>query len=46
MGMGMTGSVMLHRKVLAEVARMTFQGVLVEQVPNILETVVSESGPR
>ncbi len=46
MGMGMSGSVMLHRKVLSEVARMAFEGVLQEKVPEILQTVVSESGPR
>lgn len=44
--MGMSGSVMLHRKVLTEVARMTFAGTLEQEVGTILQTVVSESGPR
>lgn len=41
-----TELVKLRRKVLTEIARMTFTGELTENVNNILQTVVTEDGPR
>lgn len=41
-----TELVKLRRKVLTEIARMTFTGELIENVSNILNTVVTEDGPR
>ncbi|MEG6585570.1 4Fe-4S dicluster domain-containing protein [Dendrosporobacter sp. 1207_IL3150] len=41
-----TEVVKLRRKVLAEIARMTFAGELINNVEEILNTVVTEDGPR
>lgn len=44
--MQISESVKLHRKVLTEVARQTVNGTLDTDVESILQTVVSEAGPR
>lgn len=41
-----TEVVKIRRKVLSEVARMAFDGTITENVEDILQTVVTESGPR
>lgn len=41
-----TEVVKIRRKVLSEVARMAFEGNLQENVKDILQSVVTESGPR
>ena len=41
-----TEVVKIRRRVLAEIARMSFNDTLKDNVRNILDTVVTESGPR
>jgi hypothetical protein len=41
-----TEVVKIRRKVLSEIARMAFEGSLKDNVEDILQTVVTESGPR
>lgn len=41
-----TEVVKLRRRVLTEIARLTFSGELIENISDILNTVVTEDGPR